>query len=160
MKRAIAIIRTSTVQQEIESQKKEVLGWCIRDGLTLDEVEVVGKQGASAIKLDEEYTRNLNKVYELIESTPTIKTVYAFAIDRIGRNEEVLMHFKNRLIKYGVQLKIMNPTLVLLNPDGSVNNGVELAFTLHATMAKQEMENKKARLDPWPHFGPRVLVRS
>lgn len=147
MKKAIAIIRTSTKAQEIESQKKEVLNWCVKDGLTLEEVEVVGKQGASAIKLDEEYLKNLNRVYELIESVPSIKTVYAFAIDRIGRDEEVLMQLKNRLIRNGVQLKIMNPTLILLNEDGSVNNGVELAFSLFATMAKQEMETKKARFD-------------
>lgn len=147
MKKAIAIIRTSTKAQEIESQKKEVLNWCIKDGLTLDEIEVVGKQGASAIKLDDEYLKNLNIVYELIETVPTIKTVYAFAIDRIGRDEVVLMQFKNRLIAHGVQLKIMNPTLLLLNEDGSVNNGVELAFSLFATMAKQEMQTKKARFD-------------
>lgn len=39
----------------------------------------------------------------------------------------------------------MNPSLKLLDENGDVNAGVELAFSLFATMAKQEMEQKLAR---------------
>lgn len=144
MKKAIAIIRTSTEQQEIDSQRAEVLSLATAAGYTLDEIEVVGKKGASAIKVDDAYRENLNRVYELLESEP-IEAVFAWAIDRIGRQEEILMQFKNRLIKKKVQLVIKNPSLALLNDDGTVNAGVELAFGLFATMAKQEMEQKLAR---------------
>lgn len=142
--KVIALIRTSTIQQEIDSQRKEVIAAILADGYTEGQYVVVGEKGASAIKLDEEYLKNINKVYELIENNP-IEAVYAWAIDRIGREEELLMQFKNRLIKKGVQLVIKNPKLELLNPDGTVNAGVELAFSLFATMAKQEMQQKKAR---------------
>lgn len=144
MKTTIAIIRTSTNRQEVESQKEELMQFIIRDGVDPNEVEVIGEAGASAIKLDEKYRRNMDKVYDLI-STGTIKTVYAWALDRIGRNEEFMVGFKNRLIDNGINLKIVNPSLTLLNPDGSVNNGMEIAFSLYITMAKQEMEQKKAR---------------
>lgn len=144
MKTTIAIIRTSTNRQEVESQKEELMQFIIRDGVNPEEVEVIGEAGASAIKLDEKYRRNMAKVYDLI-STGTIKTVYAWALDRIGRNEEFMVNFKNRLIDAGINLKIVNPSLTLLNPDGSVNNGMEIAFSLYITMAKQEMEQKKAR---------------
>ena len=145
MIKAIAIIRTSTDRQEIESQKEQVLQMCYNDGLKEDEVIVIGEQGASAIKLDEAYLKNMNQIYELISTTPSIKTIYAWAIDRIGRNEEFLMKFKNTLISKKIQLVIKNPSLRLLNDDGSVNAGMELAFALFVTMAKQEMEQKKAR---------------
>lgn len=144
MSKIIAVIRTSTDAQEVESQKKEVLEMILQDGYSPDDITVIGESGASAIKLDDKYLENLNKVYDEIDRGG-VEAVYAWAIDRIGRNEEVLMQFKNRLIKSGVQLVIKNPSLKLLNPDGTVNSGVELAFTLFATLAKQEMEQKKAR---------------
>lgn len=146
-KKVIALIRTSTVQQEVDSQREEVLDMVKADGYSIDEVEIVGGRGASAIKLDEEYLKNLNRVYELINSTPTIEAVYAWSIDRIGRNEVVLFQLKNFLIEKRVQLIIKNPSLKLLEADGTVNAGVELAFSLFATMAKQEMQQKKARFN-------------
>ena len=144
-KKVIAIIRTSTTQQEIESQKKDVIAMALADGYSEDEIVVVGKQGASAIKVDDAYKKNIKQVYNLIDNEPSIKAVYAWGIDRIGRNEEILMKLKNTLITKKIQLIIKEPSLRLLNEDGSVNTGVELAFSLFATMSKQEMEQKNAR---------------
>lgn len=144
MKKVIALVRTSTVAQEVESQKSELVNYIINDGVDVNNIIIVGQAGASAIKVDDEYKRNLQTVYNLIDEG-NISTVYAWAIDRIGRNEEVLFQFKNKLIANGVQLVIKNPSLRLLNDDGTVNAGIELAFSLFATMAKQEMEAKKVR---------------
>lgn len=144
-KKVIALIRTSTDRQEVESQRAEVLSFIKSDGFTEDEIIVIGESGASAIKMDKKYIANINKVYQLIETTPSIECVYAWSIDRIGRNETVLINFKNFLISHHVNLKIKEPTVYLLNEDGTVNNGMEIAFTLFITLAKQEMEQKKAR---------------
>ena len=143
-KKVIALIRTSTIQQEVDSQREEVLAEILANGYSMDEIEVVGEKGASAIKMDEAYQRNMNRVYELIESEP-IEAVYAWAIDRIGRNRTMLNQFRETLVSKGVQLYIKNPQLYLLNPDGSENGGMGLAFSLFAEMAVQEMAQKKAR---------------
>lgn len=143
-KKVIALIRTSTIQQEIDSQREEVLSLILADGYSMDEIEVVGEKGASAIKMDEAYLKNINRVYELIEQQP-IKAVYAWAIDRIGRNRTMLNQFRETLIGKHIQLIIKNPELRLLNPDGSENSGIGLAFSLFAEMAVQEMQQKKAR---------------
>ena len=143
-KKVIALIRTSTIQQEIDSQREEVLSLILADGYSMDEIEVVGEKGASAIKMDEAYLKNINRVYELIEKEP-IKAVYAWAIDRIGRDVELLQSFRKKLVNSGVDLVIRTPSLRLLNPDGSANGAVGLAFSLFAEMAQQEMEQKKAR---------------
>lgn len=143
-KKVIALIRTSTIQQEIDSQREEVLSLILSDGYSMDEIEVVGEKGASAIKMDEAYLKNINRVYELIEQQP-IKAVYAWAIDRIGRNRTMLNDFRETLIGKHIQLIIKNPELRLLNPDGSENGGIGLAFSLFAEMAVQEMQQKKAR---------------
>lgn len=142
--KAICIIRTSTDRQRIEEQRAEVIGMAHADGYTDNDIEVIGRCGASAIKLDEAYLENLNELYRRIESGD-VAVVYAWAIDRIGRDEVVLMQLKNTLIQHRIQLVIKNPSLVLLNADGSVNSGVEIAFSLFSTMAKQEMEQKKQR---------------
>ena len=144
MKDIIAIIRTSTERQEIESQRNELLSFIKNDGIDESRVYVIGEAGASAIKLDEEYRRNLEKAYTLINNGG-IKCVYAWALDRIGRNEQVMFGFKQFLIDHRVNLKIVNPSLTLLNPDGTTNSGMEIAFSLYVTMSKQEMEQKRAR---------------
>ena len=145
MKKVITLNRTSTDKQEVESQSYENIEYLKKLGYEEDEIIVIGSAGASAIKLDERYKENLNLFYETLENTPTIELVFAWAIDRIGRNEEVLMRFKNTLIDKKIQLQIKEPSLTLLNDDGTVNTGVELAFSLFATMAKQEMQMKNAR---------------
>ena len=54
-KKAIVLVRTSTIKQEVESQRKEVIQFAINDGHYSEEniIEVGGK-GVSAIKLDEQ----------------------------------------------------------------------------------------------------------
>lgn len=145
MLKAIAIIRTSTNKQEIESQKEQVLQMCYNDGLKDEEVIIVGEQGASAIKLDDIYMKNLNYIYELIENNKSIKCVYAWAIDRIGRVESVLHTFREFLVKNQIQLKIRNPNLVLLDYYGKEQMGVKVQFSVYATLAAIEMDNKKER---------------
>ena len=145
-KKVIALIRTSTEKQEVESQKRELIEYILKDGINEDDIIIVGQKGASAIKLDEAYKRNLDIVYKHIDEG-NISAVYAWHLDRIGRNEEVLMNFKYKLIDNKVQLVIKNPSLRLLDDDGSVNAGMEMAFSLFATMAKQEMETKARRFE-------------
>ena len=140
--RNIVLIRTSTVKQEVETQKREVIEYASSYGA--ENIVVIGGAGASAIKLDDQYIFNLQQVYAELEKGD-VQCIYAWSIDRIGRNEEVLMQFKNHLIKHNVQLRIKNPTLYLFDEDGKVNSGMEIAFSLFATMAKQEMEVKQER---------------
>lgn len=146
MKKAIIIIRESTKAQEIDSQKQDIISYALKDGYSVDDIMIIGEAGASAIKLDEAYQRNMRKVYETIEDpNNAIECVYAWAIDRIGRQEVPLFELKNYLVARKIQLIIKKPSLRLLEDDGSVNGGVELAFSLFATMSKQEMEMKAAR---------------
>lgn len=162
--KSILICRTSTSRQEIDNQINETKEFALADGKREEDLILLAKHGASAIKIDKAYQENMERVYREIEAGG-VECVYAWALDRIGRNEVVMMQFKEFLVKHGVQLKIKNPALVLLNEDGSVNSGMEIAFTLYITLAKQEMEQKKARfertrrakLEKKQHTGGRVL---
>lgn len=145
MIKALVIIRTSTVRQEIEAQMQEICSYASTFGYKEEELKVIGNRGASAIKLDDLYLKNLKTVYRLIEENPSIEKVFAWSLDRIARDEVVFMEFKNFLISHRINLIIKNPSLFLLNDDGSVNNGMEIAINLFCTMAKQEMLVKKDR---------------
>lgn len=144
MAKVILLVRVSTFKQEIEAQKRELQELAIADGWKQRDLIIIEGVGASAIKLNDIYLQEMEQLYKTIEENE-IGAVYAWEISRIGRNEEILMKFKNFLINHNVQLVIKNPSLRLLNADGSVNKGVELAFSLFATMSKQEMELKQER---------------
>lgn len=140
----IILVRISTTRQEIEAQKKELIELAVSDNYNKEDIIVIEGVGASAIKLNDIYLEEMQQLYKTIEEN-NIAAVYAWEISRIGRNEEILMKFKNFLIERKIQLVIKNPSLRLLNNDGSVNNGIELAFSLFATMSKQEMQIKQER---------------
>ena len=144
MTKAIILVRVSTVRQEIDAQRRELEQLAIADGWRSEDLIVIEGVGASAIKLNEIYMNEMEELYNTI-SENKIGAVYAWEISRIGRNEEILMRFKNFLIEHNVQLIVKNPSLRLLNDDGSVNSGIELAFSLFCTMAKQEMQLKQER---------------
>lgn len=145
MAKAILLVRVSTTKQEIDTQKKELIEYAMADGYNKNDLIIIEGIGASAIKLNDKYLAEIENLYQTIENDKSINAVYAWEISRIGRNEEKLMQIKNFLISHKVQLVIRTPSLRLLNNDGSVNAGVELAFSLFATMSKQEMTVKKER---------------
>lgn len=144
MAKVILLVRVSTAQQEVEAQRSELVELALADGFKHEDMVIIEGVGASAIKLNELYLQQMDELYQTIESGD-IDAVYAWEISRIGRDEVVLMKFKNFLIEHKVQLVVKNPSLRLLNNDGTVNNGIELAFSLFATMSKQEMAVKKER---------------
>lgn len=143
--KAILLLRVSTEKQEIESQKEELTKLAIADKYKPKDLIYIEGVGASAIKLNEKYLAEVDELFSTIENDKSINTVYAWEISRVGRNEEMLMKIKNFLIEHRVNLIIKEPSLRLLNPDGSVNNGTELAFSLFATMSAQEFKVKKER---------------
>lgn len=143
--KAIVLLRVSTDRQEIETQRKDLKKLARQDGYSESDLIFIEGIGASAIKLNAEYLREINELYRTIENDTSINAVYAWEISRIGRNESKLFEIKSFLIDHNVQLVIYKPSLRLLNNDGSVNSGIELAFSLFATMSKQEMEVRMER---------------
>ena len=159
--KCILLIRVSTEAQSFDEQKCELIEYSRKDGyngfvidyksgITItntskanDIIVIANKE--SAIKNDEEHRLGLADMKEAIENDASINSVYVWEISRIGRTDNVLLHIKNYLINKHIQLVVKEPNIRLLNNDGTINNGAELAFSLFSTLAKQEMENKKAR---------------
>lgn len=146
MYKAIVFIRTSTDSQEMESQRLSTLQFCKYDGYTDDEIKVIGTNGASAIKLDQLYLQDIDEIYRTIETNP-IEGIYLFAVDRLGRNEPILVGLKQFCIDNKIHLKIKDLGISLLNADKTLNEGSNIMLSVLAAQAASEMRIKKARFE-------------
>ncbi len=144
MGKVLIFVRSSTEKQEIEDQKKEMQDFVKSMGYSDRDVVCLEDKGASAIKLNDKYLNMVDVLKEYIKDG-SIECCAVWHMNRLGRNDEVLIELKNLFIKHKIQFICKNPSIVLLNPDGSVNEGAELAFGLFATMVKQDMLEKKAK---------------
>lgn len=141
--KCLVMVRVSTEAQKLEDQHNEMVSFCRQEGY--DDIVFVEDRGASAIKMDDQYRLMIRQVREEIEKDPEIRCFAVWELSRAFRNELVFQEVKQFLVERRIQFLVKNPYLKLLNPDGAVNPGMEIAVTLMATLAKQEMELKKER---------------
>lgn len=143
--KVIAFQRVSTESQEIEEQAKQLKDYIIKDGYSEENIITIEGFGASAIKEDDDYKMCIQQIYELLK-TGNIKCIYCWELTRIFRNVKTGTSLIEYLKENKIDLKIMNPSLYLLDPiTNDINTGMELAISLFTTMAAQEMRIKKAR---------------
>ena len=142
--KVLVFLRVSTEAQELEEQRKEMIEFVQVYGYTLDDIIFIEDKGASAIKLNEKYLDMIDDIASYIESGE-IDCVAVWAVNRLARNEVMFAQIKSKLVENKIQLLVKTPTLQLLNPDGTINSGSELALSLFSTMAQQEMLERKSK---------------
>ena len=148
MAKAIIWCRVSTTQQEFDSQKQDLINQAIKDGFDDEESRIViGEAGASAIKMNEVYQKEVNKLIQTIDSVPDVTTIYVWEVSRLARNEIAFYQMKDKIIRNKIQLICNVPQIKLLDDSGEVNHGMEITLNLLVTLAKQEMEIKMKRFD-------------
>lgn len=145
MKKCIIWCRVSTFAQEFETQKKDLIEMASKDGFEEENQIIIGSAGASAIKLNDIYLKEVDELINTINSDKDVTTIYVWEISRLARNEFAFYKMKKEIEENHLQLVINTPDLRLLNKDGNKNQGSELAMSLMLTLAKQEMEVKKKR---------------
>lgn len=138
-KKILAIVRTSTIAQEIESQKKELSDFIISLGFKENEIEFIIAKGASARKMNETYLQLLTDIKSILEKKG-IKSVALWHLNRLGRTEESLSSMKEYFERNKIQVYIKNPSLTLFNSDGSLNQGTSMSWSMFALMIKFETE--------------------
>ena len=139
MKKILAVIRESTEHQEIESQKKELTEFCISKGFKENQIEYIAESGASARKVNKKYIQMLEDIKETLISKK-IKNCAFWHLNRLGRVKSKIDEMQEWFIKNKIQVYIKNPSLTLLNDDGSVNAGAEIAWGIYGVMVKQETD--------------------
>lgn len=136
MAKAIIWCRVSTTQQEFDSQKKDLINQAIRDGFKKESDRIViGEAGASAIKMNEVYQKEVNKLIETIDNVPGITTIYVWEVSRLTRNEIAFYQMKDRIIKGKIQLICNVPQIKLLDDNGEVNHGMEITLNLRCVLS-------------------------
>ena len=95
--------------------------------------------------LKEDNKQGWNLVTEFIEKNPTYRTIICTEMSRLGRDDEILIHIKNYLIKNKIQLLIKDINFELLNRFGEIDQGKDIVFGLYASLAAAEMRQKQER---------------
>lgn len=144
MNKIIALLRCSTDRQNLDSQRTELTDYILSLGYKKEQIIYVEKLGASAAKVDKDYLELLDRCYKEVEKGG-VEAVAVWHINRIARNEKKGIEFKEFMIDHKVDIIIKEPTLRLFDPNGAVNAGMELAFSLFNTMSKQQAEELKEK---------------
>lgn len=146
-KTILCIIRASTEKQETESQKKELVEYCKAKGFVEDEMAFIEVAGASARKLNKKYIQMLEDIKATLLTTPTIKTVALWALNRLGRVESKLHEMKEFFVAHKIQVYCKTPELVLLDEDGNESVAGGLAFSIFSATVKMETDEMFAKMN-------------
>ena len=97
-KKILCVLRVSTDQQEIDSQKSDMLNF-LTSKYSEDEIEWLEAEGASAIKVDAKYLQMLDTIKSTISNSTTIKAVAFWSLNRLGRKKRK-NYLKKRIVIY------------------------------------------------------------
>lgn len=146
-KKILLLTRVSTDRQDTEAQEKELISYCINSlGYSEEELLILPPYvGASAIKLNELYLKMLDNIKAKFSEIPTLDAMAVWHLNRLGRNDLVLIQLKQFFIDNKIQFYSFTDNLKLLNDDRTPNFASDLAFNLFATFVKNDMNEKKAK---------------
>ena len=145
MSKVLIMVRTSTEGQSIQEQHNEMLEFVKNKGYREEDCVWIEEQGASAAKMDDRYKAMLQSVKDAIENDKEINCFACWHLNRAFRTEEAYIDIKNFLVPRKIQFLVKNPSLELLNPDGTINNGMEMSMALFAVLNKQDNLERKAK---------------
>jgi len=143
--KALLLSRVSTPEQHYEGfspQQNDLKLWAKEIGYT----EFVSIDTIESGFLDFDSKKGWNTIIKFLDEHKDYRTVIATEINRIARDEAVLMEVKKYLMDNKIQLIIKDLKFWLLNPDGSKSFSADLLFNIYTSMAHFEMLDKKERL--------------
>lgn len=144
MKKVICFCRVSSVQQDLENQKREVTKAIVKDGFKVSEIVFVeGKE--SAIKLEEMQRQTLSEMKDVVAKNPSIKDVYFYAIDRLARKVSIVLSIVDQMTAKGINLHFLNPYPMQTMRDGKEDAMGKMFLTFLSIGAEMEMKMKKER---------------
>lgn len=148
MTKVLCIVRSSTVAQEIETQKKELIEFVRTKGYNDDNMVFIEAQGASARSCNKLYIKMLEEIKNTILNDSSIKAVALWALNRLGRVESKLHEMKEFFVKNRIQVYCKEPSFSLLKEDGTEDTAGSMMFSVYAAMVKldtEEMFTKMSR---------------
>ena len=147
MAKILCIVRSSTVAQEIETQKKELIEFARTKGYNDSDMVFIEAQGASARSLNKKYIKMLEDIKNCILSdSGEIKAVALWALNRLGRVESKLHEMKEFFVKNKIQVYCKEPSFKLLKEDGTEDTAGSMMFSVYAAMVKLDTDEMFTKL--------------
>lgn len=146
MAKVLCIVRSSTVAQEIETQKKELIEFARTKGYNDSDMVFIEAQGASARSCNKKYIHMLEDIKNTILSDTEIKAVALWALNRLGRVESKLHEMKEFFVKNRIQVYCKEPSFKLLKEDGTEDTAGSMMFSVYAAMVKLDTEEMFLKL--------------
>lgn len=147
--KAILWVRVSTNKQEVESQKEDLIRLAIREGFKEENLITIEAFGASAVKEDELYLKEKDRLINYLETDKDITTVFIWEVSRLARQEDTFHTLKRYFVEHKIQLIVYNPFMKLLekNEKGELvlDEKVTYAFSMLAAQASAESRIRAAR---------------
>lgn len=137
MKKVLCVIRESSIRQEVESQKMNMIPFILSKGFREEEIEWLEVQGASAIKANDVY---LNYLEEIKERSMEVGCVAFWHLNRLGRQKKYITMMEAFFKSNKIQVYIKNPDITLLDENGKEKFEASLAFSIFAVMVESETE--------------------
>lgn len=147
MKKILCVIRASTIYQETESQKQELIQFCLTKGFAADELDFIEVAGASARKCNPAYIKMLEDIKDRLLTNPHLTNVALWHLNRLGRVESKLHEMKEFFVKHNIQVYIKEPSITLLDDKGELSAGGSIAFSVYASMVKYETDEMFAKMN-------------
>lgn len=147
-KKILAILRESTVKQEIESQKEELTAFLIGKGFSENEIEYLEAKGASAHQANQAYLDFLEEIKNIIETSSTIRTVALWHLNRLGRIKKYLTDMEHYFVTNQIQMYVKNGfDMPLLDKDGKETIGASISFSVYSAMVEVETSEMFAKMN-------------
>lgn len=145
-KKVVAWFRVSTTNQDTEMQKRAVYDAIYQDKYTDADIITIEGVGASAIKVDALYKQKMNQLFDLMESG-TVCRVYAWALDRLGRDDKELTYLRWKLDETGVELRTLDGVTIDNSTDNDDTKMMQkFMMTFKSLIAADEMRKKQKRM--------------
>lgn len=146
MNKVVIYARVSTEdKQDYERQISDLTRVILIDGYQENQIEIFAEK-VSGYKKNEDRPE-LTRLLNLIENDSNIfDAIYVTEVSRLGRNPRFTKEIIERICDLKVPIKILNPSLNTLNPDGSRNNFVHIMLAIAIEFSDIEAKAIKNRM--------------
>lgn len=146
MKKVAIFARVSTEdKQDYERQISDLTKVILFEGYEQNQIEIFAEK-ISGYKKNEDRPE-LTRLVNLIENEPNIfDAIYVTEVSRLGRNPRFTKEIIEKFCDLKVPIKILNPNLNTLNPDGSRNNFVHIMLAIAIEFSDIESKTMKTRM--------------
>lgn len=144
MGKTLVVLRVSTDVQDIDSQKKELIGFLNSKGLKEKDFIFLEAVGASAVKLNDKYKEFIEKIKDYC-TTGKIDSIAFWHLNRLGRNDRVLSEMLYFFIDHKVQVYVKEPSFNLLDENKEPNIVSKMLWEMFSILIKSETDELKAK---------------